>query len=131
MQPLGAILRGVVERYRWHEAEAFLQVALAWPTAAGPILAQVTRPLSLLSGQLTVAVPSPVWVQELNYLQDPLLDTLNAQLDGTAVRRIRFVVRAMGGSSPQPAPEIGTAWAARLRALREQLEQSDNPPPPV
>jgi predicted nucleic acid-binding Zn ribbon protein len=131
MRPIGAILRAVVERYRWHEAEAFLQVAVVWPKAVGPMLTQVTRPLSLLSGQLTVAVPSPVWVQELNYLQDHLLGSLNAQLEGVQIQRIRFVVRAMGRGPAQATPDASATWVARLRALREQLEQNDNPPPPV
>ena len=123
------ILQTVVERYHWHEAEALQQIELVWPAAVGSLLAQVTTPLSFLHGQLTVAVPSPVWVQELGYLKQTLLAEVNQRLQGVQVGRLRFVVRTFAMSAPGPGPEP-PEWVARLKALRERLEQEDNRPPP-
>lgn len=129
MEPIHSILKAVATRYRWQPAEALQQVLLVWPEVVGAPLAEVTRPLSLFNGQLTVAVPSPVWTQELNYVGADLATTLNERLENASVSRIRFVVRAFdvpGPSTPVGRPE----WARRLKTLRALLEdQSEDPPP--
>ena len=129
MEPLHSILRTVATRYRWQPAEALQQISIVWPDVVGGPLAAVTRPLSLFRGQLTVAVPSPVWTQELNYVSADLIETLNQRLENASVSRIRFVVRAF--NAPGSPPSGGNpAWARRLKALRDALDdQSEEAPP--
>ncbi|MCL5967641.1 MAG: DUF721 domain-containing protein [Firmicutes bacterium] len=141
MEPISSILKAVATRYRWQPAEALQQISIVWSDVVGEPLSQVTRPLSLYNGQLTVAVPSPVWTQELNYVESDLVTALNEALQNASVTRIRFVVRAFGSSGTN-ADGIGNAgWAHRLKALRAVLDaaeaaeadgpedQSGDPPP--
>jgi hypothetical protein len=129
MEPLSAILKSVATRYRWQPAEALQQIAIIWPAVVGDPLAQVTRPLSLYNGQLTVAVPSPVWTQELNYVGPDLVKTLNQALENASVNRIRFVVRAFGPPGPAGGGTGNTRWARRLSALRASLGGDAEPEP--
>jgi predicted nucleic acid-binding Zn ribbon protein len=117
MERLGAILRTMAARYRWHPVEALLQIQLHWTDVVSPELARVAKPVGFLGGTLTVAVPSPVWTQELQYWRDLLKVRLNERLDGTRVDRIRFVVRAWD-TPVAPAP-VDAALLARL------LEKAD------
>jgi len=130
MEPLRSILKAAATRYRWQPAEALQQIALIWPEVVGHALAGVTRPLSFLNGQLTVAVPSPVWTQELNYVGAEMKRALNERLENASVNRVRFVVRAFHPPE-SPPPEPGRPdWARRLQTLRMLLEdQSEDPPP--
>jgi predicted nucleic acid-binding Zn ribbon protein len=110
MKSLKDILGEVVGRYRWSPAEELLEIQAAWTVALTPELAQVTRPVGYLDGALTVAVPSPVWTQELSYWRPELMARINAELEKPSVTRIRFVVRAL-------PPSRGPIDLARLRDL--------------
>ncbi|MDA8199964.1 MAG: DUF721 domain-containing protein [Thermaerobacter sp.] len=123
MKTLHDILTDLADRYRWHRAELLLEVERVWPEAVGPQIARVTRPIGWLDGVLTIAVPSPVWTQELRYLEEELLSAVNQQITGGEVRRIRTVVRpgipASAGGTRQEA-------TARLGDLSKRLHE---PPP--
>ena len=54
------------------------RVLLAWDEAVGP-LARHARPLKIRHGKLEVAVPSPVWRTQLNFVKQEVVDRLNAR----------------------------------------------------
>ena len=49
------------------------KVFAAWKEAVGPLIARNTRPISLVSGKLTVYASAHVWVNELRMLRDQVL----------------------------------------------------------
>lgn len=114
MERLGAILKTMAGRYHWHAVEALLQIQLRWAEAISPELARIAKPIGFLDGTLTVAVPSPVWVQELQFWREALCNRLNERLDGTRITRMRFVVRAWGETAG-PAPVDAGALARLLQ----------------
>ncbi len=123
MKTLHDILADLAERYRWDRAEVLLEVEKVWPDAVGPQIARAARPIGWLDGVLTVAVPSPVWTQELRYLDEELRAAVNRRITGGEVTRIRTVVRP--SAPPNPSADRQQA-AARLAALSERLHE---PPP--
>lgn len=123
MKTLQEILGEMADRYRWHRAELLLEIERVWPDAVGPQIARVTRPIGWLDGVLTIAVPSPIWTQELRYLDEELRSAVNRRLTGGEVHRIRTVVRPRGAESPAAARQNA---AARLHAVSDRLHE-----PPV
>ena len=118
MKLLKDILGDVVGRYRWHAAEALWEIQGIWVKAVSPELAQVVRPIAFLDGTLTLAVPSPVWSQELMYWREDLVARINAELETPRVTRIKLMVRAM----PRPEAPVDPSRLTRLadRAGKER-----------
>ena len=64
-----------------------------WPALVGPQIASVTSPQSITAnGTLFVHVTTNAWMNELSMLEPELLRSLNAKLDRTPVRRIRWLL---------------------------------------
>jgi predicted nucleic acid-binding Zn ribbon protein len=70
-------------------ASTLARVQAAWERAAGPAVAAAARPVSERDGVLTLACESSVWAQELDLMAATLIDRLNAELDGEAIRELR------------------------------------------
>jgi predicted nucleic acid-binding Zn ribbon protein len=75
-------------------------VLAAWPGAVGERIAAEAQPTAEHDGVVTVACSAATWAQELDLLADELLDRLRAELPGTEIARLRFVV--------SPEPFLGT-----------------------
>ncbi len=75
--------------------KAYLEyrVCAAWDEAVGERIAQMTRPVRVKDGLLTVAANDSAWVTELGYMSEDLRDKVNEALGGEEVRHIRFVVK--------------------------------------
>lgn len=97
MSPLKDILTGVAQRYRWQRAEALMQITLIWDGALGRPLCENVKPVGFVDGTLIVAVPSPVWTQELMYLRATLIEQINLHLRESEIRvqSLKMVVRGM------------------------------------
>jgi predicted nucleic acid-binding Zn ribbon protein len=89
---LGDVLRSALERLP--EAQRLADHALwaHWDAVVGPTLARHARPERLRRGVLVVAVDSPGWMQELQFLKRDLRDRLNARLGRTVVRDLFLVL---------------------------------------
>jgi hypothetical protein len=66
---------------------------LAWPLVCGSSVAERTRAVSFLDGELQVEVSDPGWKRELQVLAPRYLASLN-RYTGQTVKRIEFVVGA-------------------------------------
>jgi predicted nucleic acid-binding Zn ribbon protein len=89
-RPLAAALATAVSQAR--PPGLLGQVQSAWPQVAGPALAAAAEPVAERDGVVTVACESAVWAHELELLGPDLRERLEAQLDGAAIARLRFVV---------------------------------------
>jgi predicted nucleic acid-binding Zn ribbon protein len=90
---LGDVLRAALERSPVARQIADHAVWAHWDAVVGPTVAAHARPHRLRRGILLVAVDSPLWMQELQFLKHELRDRLNARA-GRAVVRDVFVVLA-------------------------------------
>jgi hypothetical protein len=70
------------------------RVQAAWPGVAGAAIAAEAAPASEREGTVTVECSGAVWAQELTLLAPDLVARMNGVLEGTAVRALRFVVKA-------------------------------------
>jgi predicted nucleic acid-binding Zn ribbon protein len=95
---LGDALRAALARLPIARQLADYDLWTHWDVVVGPTLALHARPERLRRGVLVVAVDSPEWMQELQFLKHELCERLNARLGRPAVREL-FVVLAS-----EPAP---------------------------
>lgn len=61
-----------------------------WEAVVGARIAAVARPVSERDGEVTIACKDPVWMQELDLMQDRLRQGLREQLGNEAPRSLRF-----------------------------------------
>lgn len=66
---------------------------LAWPLACGSAVAEKTRALRFVDGELTVQVPDAAWRVQLLNLTGEYLSMLREVTDGR-VQRLRFVLES-------------------------------------
>lgn len=63
-----------------------------WDSRVGPEIAAVTRPVTVSSGQLVVAVRSSAWLMELKLMERQILTRVNAGRTKGRIDGIRFVM---------------------------------------
>lgn len=63
-----------------------------WPEAVGERIAQRCVALGIKSGILYVAVPTNVWLTELNALKAKLIQSVNERLGKEVVKGIKFQI---------------------------------------
>jgi predicted nucleic acid-binding Zn ribbon protein len=74
-------------------------VQACWEEVAGERVAAVSRPASERDGTVTIACSDPVWVEELDLMQDQFLGALRERLGDEAPRALRFRVEDETGRS--------------------------------
>lgn len=80
-------------------ATTLASVQQVWADAAGPGVAAEADPVSERAGTVTFACRSSVWANELTLMAADLTERLNASLEGSPVRELRFVTQASRRSS--------------------------------
>lgn len=63
-----------------------------WEDVVGGGIAAVAQPLSERDGEVTIGCQDPVWMQELDLMQEQLLLGLRERLGDSAPRSLRFRV---------------------------------------
>ncbi len=71
-------------------------VQSVWVGVVGERLSAAARPVSERDGTVTIACADPVWVEELDLMQEQLQQRLRERLGEDAPRSLRFRVEAAG-----------------------------------
>jgi len=61
-----------------------------WDDAVGPGIARHARPSWMRKGRLRVEVSDPIWLQELEFVGETIIEKLNERLGGNRVKKIEF-----------------------------------------
>ena len=81
-----------------------------WEGVVGPQIAGKTRPEALRNGVLVVSVTSSVWMQELSFMKQKILDRINQTLAPGTIREIRFklgdIQQAGASCDEEPLPQL-------------------------
>lgn len=76
-EPLQNLLEAAIAELGQSEKLLEARILIAWEEAAGP-LARHARPLRIRHAKLEVAVSSPAWRTQLNFVKQEIVDRLNA-----------------------------------------------------
>lgn len=125
---LQAILDGVFKQLnRTPEQREQLRIWDIWQEVVGPQIADKTRPETLRNAVLVVSVSSSVWMQELSFMKQKILDRISQRLAPGTIREIRFKLGdlqpAGAGGYVEPAPELSAEEQEMIARQTASIEE--------
>jgi predicted nucleic acid-binding Zn ribbon protein len=90
-----------------------------WNEVVGDMIARNAQPEKIRQGTLFVKVSSPVWMQQLQYLKETIVEKINRELGKEVVKNIFFVIgkveaKASGEANEKPEPPVSSAAPSKL-----------------
>lgn len=92
---IGALLPGLLKKYRRDHHEGMERVWGAWEGAVGKTIAENTRPEAFRGKELLVYVNSSSWLHQLRFLQEDIIKKVNGALGADLVKEIKFKIGAI------------------------------------
>ena len=90
MEQVGKILPFILGKRLPREGSRLVEFLTAlWPQAVGQGIAQHSRPVTFVSGTLTLATACPSWAAELGQMSEELRAEINTYLGKPVVRKLR------------------------------------------
>ena len=90
LQSIGEVLFSVLKKKGMASKIEENALRKLWPKAVGPQIASKTKPDSLRNGTLFVKTVSSVWVQQLHFIKEEILDKLNQLSGKPTIKEIVF-----------------------------------------
>jgi predicted nucleic acid-binding Zn ribbon protein len=109
VEPIGRILKEVIEDLGVGPRMAEQRAVIEWPDVVGPKVASHCRAIRIEQGRMLVEVGSPVWAQELSLMRRTIIQKINRRLGSRTVQSLHFVVGGKGSHDPSGSngPEDG------------------------
>jgi len=89
---ISEVLRQTLQDCRRETNETLAVLGACWPEVVGETLGAHSCPAAMKGKQLLVHVNSSVWLHEMRFLKDDLIDAANRLLDQPRVKDIKFKV---------------------------------------
>ena len=116
------ILSYLLREYGYDRKILEAKVLAAWADAVGVPVARNTRPISLMSGKLTVYAVNSVLITELSLLEQHVIAKINDAVGTSAVNQLRFFVKPLKTTARKMQPR---RHSKRLNRL-EKVDLSPN-----
>jgi len=84
------ILSGILKNGNLPVNPVDAEIWTTWEDAVGKAIAGHAKPTWIKKGCLRVTVTDAIWLQELEYLKETIIEKLNGKLGRNAVQRIDF-----------------------------------------
>ena len=92
METLGAVLDHSLKRFDLSQRLDDYGVWPIWNEVVGKTIARNAQPEKIRNGTLFVKVTSPVWMQQLQFMKEMIVDKINLRLKSAAVKNLFFMV---------------------------------------
>lgn len=90
LTPLKDIISGILKDTNLPFNPADAKIWVVWEEAVGKGIACHAHPVWIKSGCLRVNVSESIWLQELEFFKDTIIEKINGKLGRSAVQRIEF-----------------------------------------
>ena len=100
---IGAILGKVLKKRNIPHTSTDRRLLDLWTAAVGPQIAARTLPEAIKRGTLYIRVSSPVWLHQLQFLKEEILNKINELSGKEGVRSLHLSIGEI------PSPPAGTA----------------------
>ncbi|MBI1926365.1 DUF721 domain-containing protein [Candidatus Poribacteria bacterium] len=87
------IIENLCHEYGFEHKILEQKVLAAWSHAVGEPIARNTRPISLINGKLSVYTSHTLWMTELLFLKQHVIQEINTVVGQRAVKELHFSVR--------------------------------------
>jgi predicted nucleic acid-binding Zn ribbon protein len=91
IEQIGTILSRVLERKNLKRIAQQQSVLDEWERIVGKRIASKTEAMRIRKGQLIIEVVNSLWMQELFFMKEELLDRVHALPGGKDINEIRFI----------------------------------------
>jgi hypothetical protein len=109
LQKIGDILQKVLKRHGVPVRTEDHQLQKIWSEAVGPKIAAYARPDAIKRNVLFVKVANSVWMQQLHFLKQDILEKINRSYENNPVRNIFFSIDEKAAATVKkkdpPAPD--------------------------
>jgi len=98
LQPIGEILHRILEKNNIHLPKENVLLKKAWNEAVGSMIARQTKPERLVNGTLYVKVSTSIWMHQLQFLKEDILEKFkdHGKQGALSVSNIHFSVGLVG-----------------------------------
>ncbi|WP_419656992.1 conserved uncharacterized, DUF721 [Desulfosarcina variabilis str. Montpellier] len=90
--PVGQVLSSILEQCRSKNAGGIAHIAQVWQQSVGAPIAENAKPYAMKGTLLLVHVSSSVWLHQLQFLKDELIDCLNRELEQGQIIDMKFKI---------------------------------------
>jgi len=128
LERLGAVLDQSLKRF---ELTARLDEYGVWPIwndVVGKTIALNAQPEKIRNGTLFVKVTSPVWMQQLQFMKEMIVEKLNQRLKSEVVKTIFFMVGRIDAPESESVEAMETQAHPTPRPIDENFLQSIDDP---
>ncbi|OPY07528.1 MAG: hypothetical protein A4E68_01744 [Syntrophaceae bacterium PtaB.Bin095] len=125
LEKMGDILQKVLRKHRIPVQTADQGLRKTWMDAVGPKIAAYTRPEAVRRNVLFIKVANSVWMQQLHFLKQDILEKINRANAQNPIQNIFFsldetAVPAPETKRPQAPEQAASALRSRDRILIEK-----------
>jgi len=126
IERLGIVLEQSLKRFDLSSRLSEYGVWPIWNNVVGPTVARNAQPEKIRNGILFVKVTSPVWMQQLQYMKDLIVEKLNQRLGNARVKKIFFVVGHIQAENETQEEPQGTGKEAPVEKTELNPEFLDS-----
>ena len=92
LQPIGDILQKALKKRQLTLPKKDLRIMESWSKSVGPLIVSQTAVDRFNHGVLYIKVSNSVWMQQLQFMKEEIIERLNGALGKDAVKSILFSV---------------------------------------
>lgn len=92
MESLSKILENLLKRKRFGAQIKRHRMFENWDSVVGDSLAEHAQPQKIQGHTLFLSVDHPAWIQELQFLKEPLIRKIQAAFPDARIDNLRFVL---------------------------------------
>ena len=129
LQDLKSLLRSIVTTIDGAPPQDQFLIRDMWEGVVGSHIAKKAHPEGVKNGILQVSVESSVWMQELTFMKQQILERLNQVCESSGVKDIRFklgkISQRMGSYDEEIVPELNEEEQAMIKKQTANVEDED------
>ena len=129
LQDLKSLLQSIVSGMEGAPLQEQLRIRDMWEAVVGPHIAKKASPEGVKNGILFVSVESSVWMQELTFMKQQILERLTQSCESSGVKDIRFklgkISQRMGTYDDEMAPELNEEEQAMIKKQTANVEDEE------
>lgn len=117
-QQLGDILQTVLQKHKIFLSSEEKRLSDTWNRAVGPRIAAQTRPTRIKKNTLFVNVSTSIWMQQLHFLKEEIVEKYNLQSGKESITNIYFSIGEI--SSPWAKKTHQSFFSPEFHLLKER-----------
>ena len=129
LQDLKSLLHSIVSGMEGVPLQEQLRIQDMWEAVVGPHIAKKASPEGVKNGILFVSVESSVWMQELTFMKQQILERLTQSCESSGVKDIRFklgkISQGMVNSDEALLPELSEEEQAIIEKQTGAIEDQE------